>query len=162
MTKDKESKTEKKTGNIVLDERKRREICAILSLGCSRRTAARYVGCSPTTLTAVAIRDKKFQQEINRAEQSAKIEYMRNIQQATKKAQYWRAAVWVLEHRYPEDYGSRKAGTVTTDQLQQMLNQMVEIIIEEVPVAFRDKLLQRFAEISLTPAEPDPPSPTEQ
>jgi IS30 family transposase len=40
----------------VLDETKRLKIIAIVSNGSSRRTAARYVGCSPSTITRTAAR----------------------------------------------------------------------------------------------------------
>ena len=36
----------------VLDDAKRREILAILAVGCSRRAAAQYVGCAPRTIRA--------------------------------------------------------------------------------------------------------------
>ena len=41
----------------VLDPTKRQRIAALLAVGCSRRVAARYVGCSPSTITRTAARD---------------------------------------------------------------------------------------------------------
>ena len=48
----------------VLDDAKRREICAILAMGGNRETAARYVGCHRTTIANTAERDE----EIGRAD----------------------------------------------------------------------------------------------
>ena len=48
----------------VLDEGKQREIVAILTMGCSRRTAAQYVGCAPNTIQSTAERDPKFAEKL--------------------------------------------------------------------------------------------------
>ena len=81
----------------VLDEIKQREILAILSVGCSRRTAAKYVGCAPSTIQNTAERDEKFAEKLDRGENQAVVTHMTNINKAAKKAQYWRAAAWALE-----------------------------------------------------------------
>ncbi len=52
----------------VLDEMKQREIVAILSMGCSRRTAAHYVGCAHSTIQYTAERNDKFAEKLDRAE----------------------------------------------------------------------------------------------
>lgn len=136
---------EKNRKGISLDEIKRREVCAILSVGCSRRVAARYVGCSPSTIMVTATREKEFRRDLDRAEQSAEIEYMQNIRQASKKSQYWRAAAWALERCHPEEYAARGANTVTVEQVRRLFTQFVEIVIEEIPVAvYRKNLLHRL------------------
>ena len=44
----------------VLDEQKRGQILAILSVGCSQNMAAQYVGCAASTIQRTAERDPKF------------------------------------------------------------------------------------------------------
>ena len=44
----------------VLDEKKRAKIIALVANGSSRRMAARYVACAPSTITRTAMRDPDF------------------------------------------------------------------------------------------------------
>ena len=117
----------------VLDEDKRREVCAILSMGGSRRLAARYVGCAHTTIRNTAERDPEFLAQLHQAEGQHELLYLRSIQSAAKKEQYWRAAAWVLERRYPERYAKRRPGTVTAAQIIELLGQFAEVIVQELP-----------------------------
>ncbi len=129
----------------VLDEMKRREILAILSIGGSRRTAARYVNCSPSTIAATAQRDPTFTEALSRSEQAVEIGYLKNIQEAAKKAQYWRAAAWALERTHPEAYAARSPDAITVKQVGQLLARFAQIIVEEVPtVRYRKRVLKRL------------------
>jgi hypothetical protein len=129
----------------VLDEIKQREILAILTVGCSRRTAARYVGCAVSTIRNTADRDAKFAERLRRAENQHEFTYLGSIQQAAKKPQYWRAAAWVLERVFPEKYARRGPDVITVDQIKQVLAQFAEIVVAEVPVAkYRQKIIRRL------------------
>ncbi|MBS0207798.1 MAG: hypothetical protein JSS27_02490 [Planctomycetes bacterium] len=116
----------------ILDEVKRREICAIVSVGATRTVAARYVGCSVVTIRRAALRDKKFRGQLLKAESHNEIAQLQNLQSASKKAQYWRAAAWMLERCYPQRYRSRPVDTVTMEQVGPVLEQMAELIASEV------------------------------
>ena len=130
----------------VLDQYKKREILAIIAMGCSRRTAARYVGCAPSTITNTAERSVAFAKSLRQAEQKSEIDNMKNIQDAAKKAQYWRAAAWILERRNPEDFAAKNPNALTIDDMRQLLAEFVQIIMEEVTVAkYRKRLLKRLA-----------------
>lgn len=48
---------------------------------------------------------KKFSEAVSRANGDAIVELSRKIKQAGQRD--WRALAWTLEHRFPEDYGSR-------------------------------------------------------
>ncbi len=50
----------------VLDETKRKTIIALLANGSSRRMAAGYVGCAPSTITRTAARDPEFAAQLAR------------------------------------------------------------------------------------------------
>jgi hypothetical protein len=133
----------------VLNEIKKSEILAILSVGCSRRVAAAYVGCARRTIHNTATRDKDFAGKLRRADHHAEINCLRNIQQAAKKEQYWRAAAWVLEHRNPTDFGPRHPGAVTADQIALVLSDLADTIVSEVPVAEqRERILERIASLT--------------
>ncbi|MGD9126619.1 MAG: hypothetical protein PVH19_04500 [Planctomycetia bacterium] len=132
---------ENKTNGDLLDKIQRQKVCAILALGCSRRVAARYVGCRFSLIRATMSRDESFRQEIERAEQISEIEYIQNIKEAAKKSQYWRAAAWALERCNPDDYAFHDPTTFTMDQIRQLLDQFIEIIVQEIPAATQRKRL---------------------
>jgi hypothetical protein len=130
---------------FALDEGKKREILAILSMGCSRRAAAKYVGCAPATIVNTARRDPEFAAQLQRAESKAEIGYMKNIQKAASKEQYWRAAAWALERKYPDQYALRSPDAISRDEVIALLTQLAGLITQEVPVArFRKGLLKRL------------------
>jgi len=116
-----------------LDEIKKREILAILSVGCSRRMAARYVGCSPSTIPRTALRDPEFAERLSRATLGAQVGYLKNIQKAAKKEQYWRAAAWALERLNPEEFAPRDPDTVTIVRIKEMMAQLAQLVVEDLP-----------------------------
>ncbi len=128
-----------------LDAVKRREILAILTVGGSRRMAARYVGCSPRTIGRTAVRDPAFAEELRKAEHKADIGYLKNIQAAARKEQYWRAAAWALERRNPQEFAARHPDVVTLEQLRGVIVDFAVIVVEEIPVAkYRQPALARL------------------
>jgi len=133
----------------VLDEIKKREILALVTVGCSRRTAARYVGCSPQTIQRTADRQREFAEQLRKAESKVEIGYLKNIQAAAKKEQYWRAAAWALERRNPEDFAARRPEVITIDQIKTLIAQFAQIIVAEVPVArFRKSIIKKLEAIA--------------
>ena len=127
----------------VLDEIKKREICAILSVGCSRRTAANYVRCAVDTIRRTAERDSAFNEQLKQAESRHEILHLKNINEAAKSKQYWRAAAWALERKYPQRYGQRHPATITVDQISHLMAQFAEIVMDEVPAQCRKNVLAR-------------------
>jgi hypothetical protein len=129
----------------VLDEGKRREILAILAVGCSRRTAAKYVGCAPTTIQATAERDPAFAEQIARADSRTEIGCLTNIQKAANKEQYWRAAAWVLERRNPDEFTVHDSESITLEQAEQLVLELARIVADTLPGRFRQEVLKRVA-----------------
>ena len=117
----------------VLSNVKKREILAIVAVGCGRRTAADYVGCNTATIVRAMEQDEQFAAELRRHELNPEIGFMRNIQDAAQEVKYWRAAAWWLERRRPEDFGTKKAGLITAAQLQRLFSALTGILAEEVP-----------------------------
>jgi hypothetical protein len=127
----------------VLDEGKRREIVAILSVGGSQTTAARYVGCAVSTIQRTAERDVKFAQQFREAICNNEINLLRYIRNAAKKEQYWRAAAWALERGFPEKYARRGPDVITIDQIALMLAQIADLT-QEMPEACRKDIIKRM------------------
>jgi len=129
----------------ILDEYKRREILAILAVGCKKQVAADYVGCSVATIQRTAQRDSKFAEALRRKELQSEIGYLENIRNAARQERYWRAAAWALERLEPEKYGKRTPDVITVEQVGELMTRFAEIIVEEVPVAaYRTNILKRF------------------
>jgi hypothetical protein len=119
----------------LLDDVKQKEVLAILSVGCSQSVAAKYVGCSPATIRREAARDPKFAKQLREARGNAELGLVRHIRNAAKKEQYWRAAAWALERMFPEKYARRGPDVITTEQLAQVLEQLMQRVMHHVPVA---------------------------
>ena len=129
-----------------LDNEKRAQIVAILSVGCSQNMAAKYVGCASSTILRTAERDPKFAQRIREAKGNAELGLVKCIRNAAKKEQYWRAAAWALERGFPEKYARRGPDVITAEQLAQILSQFAQRIIAIVPVDEYRKRIVKDAE----------------
>jgi hypothetical protein len=129
----------------LLDEYKKREILALLAVGCSQRVAAMYVGCSPDTIRRAAAREESFAQRLNQAVNSAQVTFLNSIHRAAKKEQYWRAAAWALERLNPEDFGPPKSEMLTLAQAAGLVSELARIVMEEIPVAkHRQAVIKRL------------------
>ena len=143
----------------ILDDIKKREICAILSVGGTRDMAAQYVGCTERTIRNAAERDPLFAERLAKTELSPEITFLRNISNAAAEGKYWRAAAWALERMYPERYEKRKPGAIPIAQLDDVVHYLVDAAMREVPDS-RDPgtlrvTLTKIAHTTLiTPANP--------
>ena len=137
----------RKTTPALTDEKKS-NVVALITVGSSRRVAARYVGCAPATIVRTAARDPAFAAQLDKAVCDAELGLLNSIRKAAKKEQYWRAAAWVLERVHPQRYGRRDPDVITASQIGQILAQFTRIVSEEVPVArYRKGLLRRLADL---------------
>jgi hypothetical protein len=136
-------------GRGVLTDVKRSEICAILAVGCSRTTAARYVGCHPDTIRNTAKREPEFAEALAQAETKHEIQHLAHINAAAKEGRYWRAAAWALERTHPDRYGRRRPYSVSPEQLSQALAQFASIILEEVTdEELQERIFERLSELT--------------
>jgi len=86
----------------LLDETKKREVCALVAAGCSLDFAGRYVGCSAKTIRREGERDLAFDGRLRNAQLSAQLEPLRALR--GKATTHWRAAAWLLERVDPEQF----------------------------------------------------------
>ena len=99
----------------VLDEKKRRQIIALLANGSSRRVAAHVAGCATSTIARTAQRDPEFAARLAAAEMHVEIEAMQSIRDAAKNGRYcalppgsWNAKIPATSHRKPPPPSARK------------------------------------------------------
>jgi IS30 family transposase len=114
----------------VLDEAKRREICALVSAGCGIEAAARYVGCAPTTIRREALRNDDFHDDLRQAELTAQLSPLRAMRQAA--ATHWRAAAWLLERTHPERFAKQNPKNFRPEQVEAFMTHMAEVVAEEI------------------------------
>lgn len=124
-----------------LTEEKQTEICAMISVGCSERTAARLADCSETAARNLVRRDKAFAQRFRQAAIRREVFPLRAIINASQSR--WRAAAWYLARLNPNEYGSQKPETVTPEMLENWLSDLGEAILEAVQdQATRDRIAE--------------------
>ncbi len=116
--------------NRVLDEPKRREICALITVGCSFHAAARYVGCSRNTIRREAVRNEEFAEQLRLAEREARVRPVRTMQEAA--GSHWRAAAWLLERTQPAEYSRAAANLVKIETVHDLVARCLEMIAEEL------------------------------
>jgi hypothetical protein len=131
----------------VLDAEKRRQILALVANGSSRRTAARVVGCSHSTIHRAIDRDPDFAEQLARAEHNVEIEALRNLRNAAKKERYWRAAAWLLERTNSDDFAKRKPELYTAPEMAQTAAQFMMLMTSIVPPEYVDYMLNRMEAI---------------
>jgi hypothetical protein len=133
----------------VLDDAKKGFILGVVSAGCSRRTAARFVGCAVSTIANTARRDAEFARKLREMEHGTEVTLMRRIKQAAEKEQYWRAAAWALERKNPHDYAPRRPDVITAEQMVHILREFAQIIVAEVPVAkYRKNIVKQLDQMT--------------
>ena len=136
----------KPNGNEVLDEAKWAAIVTMLMVGCSRRMAAKQVGCDHVTIARTAERDPVFAAQLDEALAGADMKSLRLIDRATDQEKYWRAAAWILERRNPEEYGHRPADTFNAEQVGEILAGFHRAVVAAVPGECREPVTEAFDE----------------
>ena len=130
----------------ILDDQQRRDVRALLLVGCSRRSAARYAGCTVAAIDEAVRQDPDFAKELDRAEKIVEVDYLSCIRRAARKEQYWRAAAWALERLNPEDFAPRSPDVVTVEQMHALMDQLAQALVEHVPLAAHRKQVLRCVE----------------
>jgi hypothetical protein len=125
-----------------LDSSKKREILAILSMGCKPAVAAEYVGCAPSTIQRTMERDAEFAEAVARARSGGEVGLVRYVRKAAGNERYWRAAAWALERLYPSRYQAAPARGISAEQLAEALKELARTIVEQIPERYRKEVLR--------------------
>ena len=123
-------------------------ILAIVAVGCSRSMAATYVGCAIRTIQNTAERDPTFAEKLRQAVYSTELGLLKNIRNAAKKEQYWRAAAWRWNGGSPNAMPAAVPTFITIEQVMVLLGQFSDIVAEEVPGRCRKRVLKRLEKLA--------------
>jgi hypothetical protein len=113
-------------------EKDKAALRAMVSMGCDREMAAKAVGWSMTELREALRDDPHYARTLLRAEGQSEFQRMRVLHEATNDQKNWRAATWWLERRAERRYGRRKSRNVTTEEIQDFIDELVELVFAEV------------------------------
>ena len=99
-----------------LNAKRAQQICDYVAQGHTREVAAQACGIVSTTLYRWMKRGERqpdgpygeFCRALKRADLKAELACLRQIKEAAQNGD-WRAAAWMLERRYPEKWGRRRA-----------------------------------------------------
>lgn len=128
-----------------LSQEQVRDLCLILSSGCDRVTACKYVGLAVDALQALMRRNRGLADEVRQAEAKAELAHMRQIRRASEDAKQWRASTWWLEHSAPERYGGQPAKALTKNALEDLLDNLAQVVIAEISdEALRERVLAQL------------------
>ena len=155
----------------ILTPEKRRTILALLANGSSRRIAAEFADCSPSTIYRATQRDPEFAAAVATAENNIEVELLRQLRKAARTDRYWRAAAWLLERRNPRDFAQRPPIVLTDQQVVQMFEIVASPFIEKMSDDEFEQSFQRLEllirhvnerpdsiERLMAPAPPPPPN----
>ncbi len=125
----------------VLDDGKRREICALIAGGCGLREAAKYVHCSVNTIRREAERNVDFAEQLRHSESYARLSPLRAMQAAM--GTHWRAAAWFLERAFPEQFARPDAGAFGARKARELMKEVIDIVRAEVFDPFKSDRVEK-------------------
>ena len=91
------------------------EIIENLKTGMTIEASALLAGVCRTTYYNYRDRDPKFAEEADQASRWAEAICLERIKQAAMDRMDWKAWAWILEKRFPDDYGKRQELQVKTE-----------------------------------------------
>lgn len=111
-----------------------KKIVKALKAGATHDLAALYAGISRTTFYDWKARGEAgeedfsdFSDAIALAEGKGAVELLEKIKLATKDPKEWRAGAWLLERRYPEQYGKQQLDIKHSGSVGLSWEQMFEL-----------------------------------
>jgi hypothetical protein len=109
-----------------LNANKVNEICALITNGCGLKAAARYVGCSISTIHREARRNPDFADRLRVAERKSELTALNAIRIAARKS--WRAGAYLMERADAERNAMKHARRITITQLKKYNASLVRIL----------------------------------
>ncbi len=143
-----QSDSEKKTRGLrgrppVFDRTKREVVVALVSVGCTRTYAARYLGVSPQTVLNTAARDTDFAVRIEQAAANLQMDHLRTVSTASRRS--WHASAWLLERIAPDRFANPHSRSARRQILKRFRKAIFAILEEEIDESsLRERLVKRI------------------
>ncbi len=115
----------------VLDEAKLREVVALASLGCKIHMAARYVGCSKRTVEREFEKNEDFRERLIKAQVGSQATPLDALRKAA--GTHWRAAAWLLERGFPDEFGRHPSGAVPVWFVKNFISRIIQAVASAFP-----------------------------
>ena len=112
------------TRQVKLDAAAQQMFCAMVSVGCSVRRAAKLCGVTEGAIRRRERDDPLFREQYLNAKQIREITPLRQIKEAGGKS--WRAAAWTLQRLDPEEYGPRNKPSDSPSHISDMIDRYAE------------------------------------
>ncbi len=116
----------------LLTAKEQSSVVSVLMAGADLRAAADYVGRSQADIRGTAEADAEFQARLDRAEPHFELKQLGNITQAAMREQYWRAAAWLLERKFPSRYAKPDPEALAPAKVRTLLENLVKAVLTEV------------------------------
>jgi hypothetical protein len=121
---------------ILADAQKRAGVLKMLRAGNSRVDTARLIGFSGQTLLNEMERDAAFASQVEQAEAIGKSVLIATVNEAATKEKDWKAAAWLLERKYWQEYARRDPKSISPEELANVIGRIVTAFLVIVPAEF--------------------------
>ena len=121
----------RRTKKKAISESDKNGILAVVALGASLDTAARYFKRDPQEILDALLADVDFQSDFKQAQEQAEVFFLKQVKTAALDAKNWRAATWSLERLRPDRYGRVKADTISVEEIQTLFARLRDAIAAE-------------------------------
>ena len=139
------SPRQKRNPPPLLSDTERASVISVLAAGGDLRMAADYIGRTQAAIRATAQAEPEFRARLDRAEPHFELAQLGNITKAAMREQYWRAAAWMLERKFPSRYGKADSRALAPAKIKSLLEGLADIVFTEVKTAtVRRRILQRL------------------
>lgn len=132
----------------LLTDDEQRDVIFVLMTGGDWRMAADYVSRTQAVIRATAEADPEFRARLDRAEPHFELVQLGNITKAAMREQYWRAAAWMLERKFPSRYAKADPQALAAAKVKLLLEGLADIVFTEVTAAsVRKRILTRLQKL---------------
>jgi hypothetical protein len=135
-----------------LDDKKRDELCVMIHVGCSVRSAATLLGIKEQSVRHARRTNPEFNEQVRKAERQRNLLLLQNVAAAGKKS--WRASAWLLASLQPETYNHRRPGRPLSkrhlaEQIATVLKKVLPKCLDELDT---DDFREPYREAAALPA----------
>lgn len=132
----------------LLTAKEQSAVVAVLMAGADLPSAADYVGRTLQEIYATAAARPAFQTRLDQASPNFELAQLGNITKAALREQYWRAAAWLLERKFPSRYAKSDPQALAPAKVRALIDALAIAVLAEVKDAeTRTNILNRLQEL---------------